>query len=114
MRVLLAEDDQRIAGFIIKGLHEEGYLVQYVSDGEQALDFAKRRNKLMTCGSDAHIPSEFGTATLSMKPFANTADGFRQSLAGAQRSEQISSPLVHLGSTYAKIAKRVLPGLNIG
>jgi DNA-binding response OmpR family regulator len=40
MRVLLAEDDQRIAGFIIKGLQEEGYLVQHVSDGEQALDFA--------------------------------------------------------------------------
>ena len=40
MRVLLAEDDQRIAGFIIKGLHEEGYLVQHVTDGEQALDFA--------------------------------------------------------------------------
>ena len=40
MRVLLAEDDQRIAGFIVKGLHEEGYLVQHVTDGEQALDFA--------------------------------------------------------------------------
>ena len=40
MRVLLAEDDQRIAGFISKGLHEEGYLVQSVSDGEQALEYA--------------------------------------------------------------------------
>jgi DNA-binding response OmpR family regulator len=40
MRVLLAEDDQRIAGFIVKGLREEGYLVQHVTDGEQALDFA--------------------------------------------------------------------------
>jgi DNA-binding response OmpR family regulator len=40
MRVLLAEDDQRIAGFISKGLHEEGYLVQCVADGEQALEYA--------------------------------------------------------------------------
>ena len=40
MRVLLAEDDQRIAGFISKGLGEEGHLVQVVSDGEQALDLA--------------------------------------------------------------------------
>jgi DNA-binding response OmpR family regulator len=40
MRVLVAEDDQRIAGFIVKGLREEGYLVQHVTDGEQALDFA--------------------------------------------------------------------------
>ncbi|HEX9019142.1 MAG TPA: response regulator, partial [Anaerolineaceae bacterium] len=36
----MAEDDQRIAGFISKGLYEEGYLVQIVGDGEQALDFA--------------------------------------------------------------------------
>ena len=40
MRVLLAEDDPRIAGFISKGLHEEGYLVQCVTDGEQALEYA--------------------------------------------------------------------------
>ncbi|MCL5997918.1 MAG: response regulator transcription factor [Chloroflexi bacterium] len=40
MRVLVAEDDQRIAGFIVKGLREEGYLVQHVTDGEQALAFA--------------------------------------------------------------------------
>ncbi len=40
MRVLLAEDDRRIAGFIVKGLREEGHLVQHVADGEQALDDA--------------------------------------------------------------------------
>jgi DNA-binding response OmpR family regulator len=40
MRVLLAEDDQRIAGFISKGLSEEGHLVQIVSDGDQALELA--------------------------------------------------------------------------
>ncbi|MCL4506567.1 MAG: response regulator transcription factor [Chloroflexi bacterium] len=40
MRILLAEDDQRIAGFISRGLQEEGYLVQRVTDGEQALEFA--------------------------------------------------------------------------
>jgi DNA-binding response OmpR family regulator len=40
MRVLLAEDDHRIAGFISRGLHEEGYLVQHVSDGELALEYA--------------------------------------------------------------------------
>ncbi len=40
MRVLLAEDDHRIAAFISRGLHEEGYLVQHVPDGEQALEYA--------------------------------------------------------------------------
>lgn len=40
MRVLLAEDDLRIAGFVLKGLREEGYLVDHVPDGEQALHYA--------------------------------------------------------------------------
>ncbi len=45
MRVLLAEDDPRIAGFISKGLTEEGHLVQTVVDGEQALDYALGSNE---------------------------------------------------------------------
>ncbi|MCW1970893.1 MAG: response regulator transcription factor [Anaerolineae bacterium] len=40
MRVLLAEDDRRIASFIVKGLKEEGYVVEHVLDGETALNFA--------------------------------------------------------------------------
>ncbi len=40
MRVLLAEDDRRIANFIIKGLREEGYVVEHVLDGESAIEFA--------------------------------------------------------------------------
>lgn len=37
MRVLLAEDDQRIANFIIKGLRENAYAVDAVINGEDAL-----------------------------------------------------------------------------
>jgi DNA-binding response OmpR family regulator len=37
MRVLLAEDDQRIANFIIKGLRENAYAVDAAADGEDAL-----------------------------------------------------------------------------
>lgn len=37
MRVLLAEDDQRIANFIIKGLRENAYAVDQAADGEDAL-----------------------------------------------------------------------------
>ncbi len=39
MRVLLAEDDKRIAAFIVKGLREEGYVVEHVTDGEVALEY---------------------------------------------------------------------------
>ncbi len=40
MRVLVAEDDKRIAQFIMKGLREEGYVVDHAGDGNAALDFA--------------------------------------------------------------------------
>ena len=39
MKVLVAEDDKRIAAFITKGLREEGYVVDHVPDGDIALDY---------------------------------------------------------------------------
>jgi two-component system copper resistance phosphate regulon response regulator CusR len=36
MRVLLVEDDSRIAGFVAKGLRENSYAVDIVSDGDEA------------------------------------------------------------------------------
>ena len=40
MRILLVEDDSRIARFVNKGLTEEGYAVDIVTNGEDALFFA--------------------------------------------------------------------------
>ena len=40
MKVLVAEDDKRIAQFIVKGLREVGYVVDHAGDGNAALDFA--------------------------------------------------------------------------
>lgn len=37
MRILLAEDDKRIANFVSKGLRENSYAVDVVNDGEEAL-----------------------------------------------------------------------------
>ncbi len=37
MRVLLVEDDKRTAGFIARGLREEGFAVDHVIDGEDGL-----------------------------------------------------------------------------
>jgi len=37
MRLLLAEDDAEIAGFIARGLREHSYAVDVAADGEQAL-----------------------------------------------------------------------------
>lgn len=37
MRVLLVEDENRVAGFIAKGLREQSYAVDVAADGERAL-----------------------------------------------------------------------------
>ena len=64
MRVLLVEDEARIASFIRKGLQEEQYVVDVAEDGDAALDFAvsaeydliildvmlPRRNGFQVCG----------------------------------------------------------------
>jgi two-component system OmpR family response regulator len=40
MRVLVAEDDPKIASFVVKGLKQSGYAVDHAADGEAALDLA--------------------------------------------------------------------------
>jgi len=40
MRILLVEDDLNLAQFILKGLREEGYAVDYAADGEEGLELA--------------------------------------------------------------------------
>lgn len=40
MRLLLAEDDKKIASFIRKALREAGYAIDSVADGNEALDLA--------------------------------------------------------------------------
>ncbi len=39
MRILVVEDEERIAGFIKKGLEEESYAVDIATDGPSALDW---------------------------------------------------------------------------
>ena len=41
MRILLAEDDSRVASFVRRGLREEQYAVDVASDGEKALFMAQ-------------------------------------------------------------------------
>ena len=40
MKILLIEDDQVIADFVVKGLKEAGYCVDHVTDGIEGLDLA--------------------------------------------------------------------------
>jgi len=40
MRILVVEDDNKIASFVVKGLKQAGYAVDRCADGEEALSFA--------------------------------------------------------------------------
>jgi two-component system OmpR family response regulator len=40
MRVLVVEDDPKIASFVVKGLKQSGFAVDHAADGEAALDLA--------------------------------------------------------------------------
>ena len=40
MRILVVEDDRKIASFVVKGLKESGYAVDHSADGEQGLIMA--------------------------------------------------------------------------
>ncbi|SIN79195.1 response regulator [Halodesulfovibrio marinisediminis] len=40
MRILLVEDDQTIANYIVKGLQEAGFCVEHASNGKEGLHFA--------------------------------------------------------------------------
>src|SRR5450631_1652247 len=41
MRVLVVEDDDKIASFVVRGLKQAGFAVDHAPDGEAGLDFAQ-------------------------------------------------------------------------
>ncbi len=84
----------------------------HAEDNNRALAFAQAHGKLMTSGSDAHLPREYGHAVVQAEPFANTAEGLRQALAGATHQGTLSDPWVHFGTRFAKYAKRLFPSLR--
>jgi two-component system OmpR family response regulator len=44
MRILVVEDDTKIASFVVKGLKENSYAVDHCGDGEEALTLASTTN----------------------------------------------------------------------
>ena len=40
MRALVVEDDQKIASFVVKGLRQAGFVVDYAADGQDGLELA--------------------------------------------------------------------------
>ena len=61
MRILIAEDDQRVAGFLKKGLNEEQYAVDVCYNGEEAL-FQAQVNEYDLIILDVMLPKMNGFA----------------------------------------------------
>lgn len=64
MRILLVEDDARIAGFVAKGLRENSYAVDSVKDGEEAV-YRASINDYDVIVLDIMLPLKDGLAVCS-------------------------------------------------
>jgi DNA-binding response OmpR family regulator len=74
MRVLVVEDDKALGLFLQKGLKSEGHDVDWVGDGDAALEYAERHPPdLMLL--DLGLPRRDGTEVLQVmrRDFANTS-----------------------------------------
>src|SRR5271155_2011575 len=64
MRVLIVEDDAALGAFLLKGMREEGHAVDWVGDGEAALQHAHQfRPDLILL--DLSLPKKDGTEVLA-------------------------------------------------
>lgn len=82
--------------------------VIFPEDNARALAFAREHAKLGTVGSDAHSYRELGRSTITMPSAASPAD-LLNGLTQGEAHTHLSSPLIHLTSTYAKTYKKIRP-----
>jgi two-component system, OmpR family, response regulator len=83
MRILLVEDDPKIASFVLKGLRAEGFAVDHALDGEKGLDLA--------------LTEPYAAAIVDvMLPGLN---GFN--LIAAVRREKVKTPIIVLSAKGA-------------
>ncbi len=75
-------------------------------DNQRALEYARRHKLAMSAGSDAHTLMEVGRAYVEVPPF-DTSQEFLAALRSGSVAGQLSSRFIHLGSTWARIAKIV-------
>jgi predicted metal-dependent phosphoesterase TrpH len=75
-------------------------------DNRRALEFAKKHNLPMSAGSDAHTLVEVGRAYVEVPAF-DTAEEFLDALRKGKINGALSSKFIHIGSTWARIAKAI-------
>ena len=64
MRLLIVEDEARIAGFLVKGLKASGYEVEHVSTGTEALERTRKRAAYQAVVLDLGLPDMNGLEVL--------------------------------------------------
>ncbi|AOY59382.1 MULTISPECIES: response regulator [Desulfococcus] len=94
MRILLVEDDRKIADFIVKGLKAAGYAVDHAADGEEGLHLALSE-PYDAAVIDIMLPGRSGL-----------------SIVETMRREKVRTPVIFL-SARGEIDDRV-KGLEIG
>jgi len=94
MRILLVEDDQKIASFIIKGLKAEGFAVDHENNGEDGLHMA--------------LTEPYDAAVIDV--MLPQIDGLR--LIESMRRENLKTPIIIL-SARGEVGDRV-KGLHTG
>lgn len=78
----------------------------FPEDNARALAFAREHAKLGAVGSDAHTHMELGQATLTVQAAHDSASLLAGFAEGTPRT-RLSSPVIHLASTFAKHWKRL-------
>ncbi|MCU0593895.1 MAG: response regulator transcription factor [Desulfobacterota bacterium] len=94
MRLLLVEDDPKIASFIIKGMKAEGYAVDHAPDGQEGLHMA--------------VTEPYDAAIIDV--MLPKLDGL--SLIERMRKEKVNTPVIIL-SARGSVDDRV-KGLHVG
>lgn len=94
MRLLLIEDDAKVAGFVSKGLHEAGYSVDHADNGIDGLDYGRNPYYDLLI-VDIMLPGRDGL-----------------SLIEALRKERINTPILVLSAKHS-VDDRIM-GLHKG
>jgi DNA-binding response OmpR family regulator len=95
MRILVVEDDRKVASFIRQGLEEEGHTVEAAADGDAALDLLLGADPYDLIVLDVMIPKRDGFAVLK-----------------AARQSGVLSPVIML-TARDSVADKVT-GLDLG
>lgn len=81
-------------------------------DIQRCLQLALENKLVAAAVSDAHTPGELGHAYVEMPDFDGGPSEFKRALAEAKLVGRRTTPLIHVLTTYTKIAKRLLRLLN--